>query len=131
MYSTCTCDVFHVFPHSTFIATFAFKKDSKCFLSTYVCMCKCACVCECVRVSVARLLLKASEPIVRTASVALIWDYMAITLLLYTNAASVHLCVCVCVYVCVCVCVCSCVCVSEREQANVCRAPRPRHCAYM
>lgn len=42
-------------------------------------------------------LFKASKEIVRTASVALIWDYNAITLLLYTNAAPVHLCMFVCV----------------------------------
>lgn len=49
----------------------------------------------CMSVSAAWLLLKASEPNVRSASVALIWDYIRITLLLYTNAAPVHLCVCV------------------------------------
>lgn len=76
------------------------------FLCLYVC------------VFVTRLLLKAPEPIVRTASVALIWDYIAITLLLYTNAAPVHLCMCSCVFMCVCMCVpvCACACVREREQ---------------
>lgn len=58
-------------------------------LSVYVCVYVTVCVC----VSVAQLLLKASEPMVRTASVALMRDYIAITLLLYTNASPVHLCV--------------------------------------
>lgn len=45
----------------------------------------------------ARLLLKASKP-------SLIWDYIAITLLLYTNAAPVHLCMRSSVFVCESVC---------------------------
>lgn len=55
-------------------------------------------MCETGCASVAQLLLKASEPIVRTASVALIWDYNAISLLLYTNAGPVHVCVCLCAH---------------------------------
>lgn len=57
-----------------------------------------------VSVSAVQLLLKASEPAIRTASVALIRDYIAITLLLYTTAP-VHVCVCLCM--------------DTREQANV------------
>ena len=69
-----------------------------------VCIRVSVCVCVCV----VRLLLKAAEPIVRTASVALIWDYIAITLLSYCTlmfpCASLYgfMCVGVCLSVCVC-----------------------------
>lgn len=80
-----------VFSHVTIITTFAFSRDCTHF---------CWFMYICLGVHVAHLPLKAPGPIVRRASVALIWDYIAITLLLYTNAAPLHL--CVRVHVCMC-----------------------------